>query len=152
MLANQNQIQKRISLVPKVLKKKYSKIKTIKQAVNSNSTCLSKIKKILGEKQQLNLIRIWIIELNEFANVKNPMLPDQINEVSEMISQDYYYFKLAEINLLFENIKRGRYGQFYESLNGLKIMSWFDEYDKERMGLIDNENYSKHLDSKNRYL
>ena len=60
------------------------------------------------------------------------MSPEQIEKTSRFILEDYYYLKIADIYFVFTEAKKGRYGEFYESLDGAKIMSWFDKYVEQR--------------------
>ena len=60
------------------------------------------------------------------------MNPNQIKQTAIMILDEYYYLNLADINLVFTRAKKGQYGNLYESLDGMKIFNWFDQYDIER--------------------
>lgn len=61
------------------------------------------------------------------------MTPEQINECAWLIVSDFNALNIADINLIFTNAKKGRYGELYESLNMAKIISWFDVYKEQRM-------------------
>lgn len=61
------------------------------------------------------------------------MTPEQIDECAFYLIQDFYQLNLADINLVFTEAKKGRFGELYESLNMAKIISWFDVYKESRM-------------------
>ena len=60
------------------------------------------------------------------------MTPEQIDECAYYIVADFYNLNLADINLVFTDAKKGRYGELYESLNMAKILSWFQVYFEQR--------------------
>lgn len=135
-------------LSPALITRQLNKVNNPLQAINTECKTLALIKKDNDENKVLSIISAWIIDLNEFLNIKNQMSESQIEQTALFILDDYYYFNIAEINLIFTRIKKGFYGSFYESLDGTKLLSYFNQYDIERMGLVDDENYHKHLDRK----
>ena len=108
------------------------KVKTALACVQSGAPRLSELKKQVGEDKVLTLIEIWILDTNEFFNVNNKMSPVQIHQTALMLMQDFYYFNIADINYLFTQAKKGRYGELYGSIDGMKIFSWFEKHDIER--------------------
>lgn len=123
---------------------KFKKIKTSIDASKSNSKCLSTLKKENGEKNVRALIKMWLVSLNDFVNTSRKMSPEQIDEISLYIFQDYYYLTVADIYLLITDIKKGRYGQLYESLDGIKILSFFEKYANERAMTIYENGLREH--------
>ncbi len=61
------------------------------------------------------------------------MTPEQIDECAYYLIQDFYNLNLADINYVFTEAKKGRFGELYESLNMAKIISWFDVYKESRL-------------------
>ena len=106
--------------------------KTVLQCLNSSSPALSILRKEEGEDKVLALLEIWILDINEFFNVNNKMSPAQIKQTALMIIQDFYYFKIADLNLVFLNAKKGVFGNLYGSLDGSKIYQWFNSHDLDR--------------------
>jgi len=133
---------------PEIISRKYSVVRTPLQALGQDSKSLAIIKKENSEENILSIIHVWIMDLNEYLNLKTRMNANQIKQTALFILDDFYYFKISEINLLFSRIKKGFYGSFYESLDGAKILGYFDKYDKERMQAVDDDNYYNHLDKK----
>jgi len=123
---------------------KFNEIKTTTDAIKSQSLSLAKIKKESGEEYTMAYIIKWIIATNEFINVKNKQTPDQIKLTARYILQDYYYFKISDIYLIFTNAQKGRYGQFYDSIDGSKILSWFESYAKERSEIAESISFLEH--------
>ena len=128
--------------------REFRNIKTELQAYESKVESLAKIKKISGEKVPIALIQMWLLSLNNFVNVSRKLTVEQIEELSYHILTDYYYLNMADIYLIITNIKKGKYGQLYESLDGMKILSFFEQYADGRSSKIFDKNISKHMELK----
>lgn len=122
---------------PDILIEKFNKIQTIENAIQSNQKTLSFYKKQYNREYVINYINLWIISLNEFITV-NKMTPNQIKETSNYIYNDYYYLNLADIYLIFTKIKKGEFGQIYGSIDGLKILTFFQKYASDRANICEN--------------
>ena len=133
----------------------FENVNTSIQAFNAPCESLASIRKEHGKEMSLNLIKIWMISLNDFVNSARKMNPAQIEEISHYIYQDYYYLKMSDLYLIITRIKKGHYGKLYENLDGMKILSFFNEYANERANLIEQQSLIDHdklkyLEEKNR--
>lgn len=135
----------------------FKHIKTVSLAVNDKSDSLAKICKEVGKKVSLSILKVWLINLNDFLNISRKMNQVQIEETSDLLYDEFYYLKISDIALLMRRIKTGHYGQFYESIDGMKIIEMFYQYAQERLnGILDNsereerEQKYKHNEDKNR--
>jgi hypothetical protein len=126
----------------------YNHVKNVQLAVNDKSDSLARIKKQAGEKTSLGILKIWLINLNDFLNISRKMTPDQIDQTVELIQDEFYYLKISDIALIFKRIKTGHYGEFYESIDGMKIMSMFYKYSQERMDFYIEKNEREHNEYK----
>ena len=84
------------------------------------------------------------------------MTPKQIKETAKYIYEEYYYFKLDDIYLIFTRIKKGEFGELFESLDGSKILKFFKMYANERANIYENESINqsdkqKYQDEKMKY-
>ncbi len=120
------------------------KVNTVSLCFNSDTPSLAELKKDNGEDKVLSLLEIWILDINDFFNVNNKMKPGQIKETAIMVLQDFYYLKIADLNFVFTNAKKGKYGNLYGSLDGSKIYQWFSEHDNERAGVVYRERLKEH--------
>ena len=84
-------------------------------------------KRKFGKKWTIAYITLWVIDLNENAQVKTKMNDAQIEFVADRIYSSYS-LKVTDLTLFFRNIKEGVYGQFYENLSSEKIMEWLAQY------------------------
>jgi hypothetical protein len=120
------------------------KVNSVELCLHSDTPALSVLKKENGEDKVLTMLEMWIVDINEFFNVNHKMTPAQIKETSIFLLEDYYYFKIADINYIFSNAKKGRYGNLYGSLDGAKIYGWFEKHDVERAQRSYNEALKLH--------
>jgi len=110
----------------------YSRCRSLADIVNQKSITLASTKRIYGVEFTISYINEWIVSLNEALNIQRKMSPEQIEKTSGYILDDFYYLKIPDIYFVFTEAGKGRYGEFYESLDGAKIMSWFDKYVEQR--------------------
>ena len=135
---------------PKSCMKRYSGIQSIRLALKENVGSLSQIKKGYGEEFQINFLLLWLADLNESVGVKNKLSADMMEQCAIFIIEDYYYFKISDINLIFTRAKKGFYGNFYESISIPKIIEWFSSYAAERSEIAYNTNLNEHKVDKNK--
>lgn len=128
--------------------KLFKGIKTSLKAYQTDCETIGQLKKKTNEQSIIDYLSVWIINLIEFLSLKNSLNSEQIQETAYFIISDYPYLKISDLYLIFTNIKKGKYGQFYESINGLKIMSIFEQYCNERAESIYESGLNDHLNNK----
>lgn len=124
--------------------KSCSGVKSPLMAIKSNTLSLAEIRKNADEQTSLSILHAWLISLNDFINCSRKMNPEQIKELAIYILQDYYYLTMADIYLVVTRIKKGYYGQLYESIDGTKILSFFEKYSDERANSIFKDELNSH--------
>lgn len=102
-------------------------------ALNSSAPTLASIRREYSEDFQIAYVSVWIVNLNDFVNALRKMTPEQIEETATIIVQEYPYLNLADLNLVFRKIKKGEFGQLFAEIDGMKVLSWFEQYARERM-------------------
>ena len=127
-------------------------VNTPAKCINADTPALSIIRKDIGEAKLNQLIKIWIADMNDFLNISRKMNLKQAEQTATMIIEDFYYLNIADINLVFTRAKKGHYGNLYESLDGMKIYTWFDQYSQERAQIAYNTKLKEHdlMKSKNK--
>ena len=119
--------------------KSFRKVDSIKKAVESDTVSLAVLKKDNSEEAVIKYIILWLNRLNDYLNISRKMSFEQMKQTAEYILQDYYYLKQSDLYYIFSQAEKGRYGEFYESLDGAKILSWFEKYDVERANYVYDE-------------
>ena len=77
----------------------FKHIKSLDDAIKDNCDSLAVIRKKVGEKVSVAIIKVWIVNLNDYLNIKNKMIPVQIDETAQIIYDEFYYFKVSDIIL-----------------------------------------------------
>lgn len=100
--------------------------------LNSGLPTLGSIIKRFGFVFTQAYIEGWIVNLRDFVNVGKKMTDLQTMETAMLILDEYKSITIADINFIFNSAKKGKYGQFYDRLDGQMILSWFDKHFSER--------------------
>lgn len=119
-------------------------IKGVSDALSRKTVSLVQIKKDKGQRFLRSYIGLWLVELNELLNLKNPLSEAQITLCTEQIITDYPFLKLSELSLIFRRIISGEFGELYERISMPKLMSIFRQYDQERTEVAMMENQQAH--------
>ena len=89
-----------------------------------------------------------IIDLNVFSGVARKMNPNQIADTVNMLLDEYPRLSLQEYQVFFNRIKSGKFGQLYDSLDGIKIMVFMKDFYKEVNNAYYDFKEEKHQDIK----
>jgi len=126
---------------------KNTKVRTLEQAaLDKQSPTLGSMIRDQSQSFAEGVLEIWILFLNESLGIKREMTNQQIEMAAQRILQDYGSIRFADLTVLFKNIINGDYGQFYESLNTPKLMSFFKDYFDKRCSVSSMSNDSKHYE------
>ncbi len=68
----------------------------------------------------------------------------RIVELIRLIVQEYSWLKPADIRMVFQNAKLGKYGEAYNRMDGPMILGWFKKYSEERIQLAEEIHIRKH--------
>ena len=118
-------------------------IREISDVFKSDNKNLSYLRKKSGKKQTLALLKLYLIDINELLNLRNPLTERMIDEIAETILNDYFFLTIADIYLIFKRIKTGHYGEFYGSINMPKVCQVFYDYSNERLDLAAQQSASQ---------
>lgn len=138
-------LQKTYSI--KGLKENFGHIKRVEQSIISNAPSLGVLVRGLGVNKIETYIKFWIINLQQSLGLKRGLSENQIDETAFLIVNSYRSMKVTDIQIIFNDAKLGKYGEFFESLTMGKILLWFREYEEERVmahalkNRRDNESY-----------
>ena len=108
----------------KLVKTQIGNIKTSYDLVRLNDIVM------VGQSNK-SIVAEMLLELNEFSNVSRKMNEGQIVETVNMLLNEYPRLSLQEYQVFFNRIRSGKFGQLYESLDGIKIMAFMKEFYQE---------------------
>lgn len=97
-----------------------------------------------GENQARAIVVILLSEVVDFFNASNTMNDSQVAITTDLIIEEYPYFKIDDLKLAFRNAMKGRYGEIYNRLDGSVIMGWLNQYNRERCAKADVISYNEH--------
>ncbi len=82
------------------------------------------------------LIIAWLMaqleNLNDFIGVNQKMTLLQMQETAQIIFSNYHFLKVTEIHLFLHRLKSGQYGEFYGSIDPIRITNSLRIFLKER--------------------
>lgn len=110
--------------------KRYENLKTVAQAYDAGFVTLAELKVIYSTETPRFLIESWLMQFILYLDL--PLNKDQISELAWYIFEELYMLNMAELNLFFNFIKKGRYGSFYGRIDPAELLRWCREYRKER--------------------
>ncbi len=89
---------------------------------------LDLLKNEIGEKLLIKYLSLFISDIQDFFNIENKMNENQIIQTSEFILDDFQNLTIAEVSYIFQNAKKGFYGELYNRIGGQIIYQWFVKY------------------------
>ena len=107
-------------------------VQNFEQVFHAPDISLSLIKKETGTEFLRSFLTLIISDVVEFFSVGKSMNEKQILQTSDLIAEEYYYFKPEDFKLCFNRAKKGRYGKQYDRLDGGVIFEWLQLYSQER--------------------
>jgi hypothetical protein len=125
--------------------------RTVEDAVNSITPELAVFKKECGEARLYAVLTILINDLIDFFSVGKTMGQNQLVDTIKLIVEDFYYLKIEDFKLCFNNAKKGRYGKVYDRIDGNVIYNWVAQYNEERTAFcICNDEKNSQADTERR--
>lgn len=106
--------------------------------LNSGLPTLGSIVKRFGFDFTQAYLEGWIVNLRDFINVGKKMTDQQTMETAMLILDEYKSITIADINFIFKSAKTGKYGQFYDRMDGQMILGWFETHFNERCAAAAN--------------
>ena len=133
---------------PKVVKRGLHGVKTIKDSLEAKTPTIGASIRKHGERKIETFVKIWIADFLQSVNLKRSLNEDQVDEIAFLVVSEYRNMTISDINLIFKNAKLGKYGQFYESIDVVKVLGWFNEYFENRIRTAEDINHTRHKQNK----
>jgi len=134
-----------------VISQKAEIVKSIKEEVVNIKSTYDLVRvpdPIISSDENKFIIAEMILELNEMSNVSRKMNEAQIVETVNMLLDEYPRLSLQEYQVFFNRIKSGKFGQLYDSLDGIKIMVFMKDFYEEVNNAYYDFKEEKHQDIK----
>ena len=105
---------------------------SVATACKTHTPSLARLRKEYSPEKIHALVASYLIDFSLLLGLKRPLNEVQIEFIANEIVTNYWYFTIADINVIFRRAKSGYYGEFYESVNPPKILTWFSQYESEK--------------------
>lgn len=93
----------------------------VKRVFRGSAPTLAMLTDAYGNRAPISWLRDQLTGLSEFAGVQNKMTQDVVTQLAQTISQTYSFLKVTELMLFFVRYKNGVYGEFYGTVDPMKI-------------------------------
>lgn len=131
---------------PKAVEQRCASITTPLQCCFSGEKNLLTLTRDFGQKKVEALVKVYLLEMNELLNLRNPLNEACIDRIASMVVKDYRNLNFADIRNVLENGARGRYSRDGEVLmvNYSIVMGWFERYSAERCASVEAYHLNEH--------
>lgn len=140
------------AILPEQNKKRYAAVKTMAQAVAltlEEAPCLRYLERKSDVKIVATGLAMHLRELDKFLSLKNGMSDEALIFTAESIIDEFGgALTFADVKVVLDDIKRGKYGKPYERLDSISILSCFRQYYNERLDAA--EEYTRNADARAR--
>ena len=110
-----------------------SKCKSIHVATYSEETpTLGEMVSAYGEMVAVAFLKAQFIKINDFAGSKQKISDGQLEDLSLQIVAEYPYLNLLEIIVFCGRLRSGMYGEFYGSVDPMRILYGLGLFCKDR--------------------
>ena len=110
-----------------------SKCKSIHVATYSDEApTLGEMARAYGDMVAVSFLKAQIIKINDFAGSKQKISDSQLEDLSLQIVAEYPYLNLLEIIVFCGRLRSGMYGEFYGSVDPMKILYGLGRFCKDR--------------------
>lgn len=120
-----------------------SKNKTIVEFLDSKCPSIALAKKYIGEETLKLEITAHMVTFIDYIGVKNSFTLNHIEILVQDIIDKYFTLKVSEVVFVLNQARTGYYGELYNNVNPVKIMTWFDAYYNNRLDVSEKRNMNK---------
>ena len=99
--------------------------------------------KAYGASTPASWLMPQLLNLSEFCGCRDKLSISMIEELADIIAQEWYYLKVSELMLFFYWFKSGKYGRFYGSVDPLVITTSLREFVADRNEAISKREYEE---------
>lgn len=127
-------------------------VRTIDEVIASPNKALSGIKRDLGPVNGPIYVQAFLTtavnDLIDFFNLGKSMSAEQVIQTVNYILMDFWMLKPEDFKLCFDNIKRGKYGQLYNRIDGAVILDCLTTYFEARTSHVIAKGEAEHSQNK----
>ena len=106
------------------------------RCVTGTAPSLLEVDEMYGADTAHTWLAAQLSHLAEYCGVNGKLTPWQVELCATNMVQEHGHLKVTEFLLYFCRMAMGRYGKFYGQMDPQRIMSWLDDFLKERSEII----------------
>lgn len=135
---------------PVAITRTFARVKTMQRCMELTRSgqlpTLKAMARVEGNREHvLSLIVCNLVALNAFMHLKNGMTEAEMEYCAGKILEDYGgALSFADLHLVMDNIKSGKYGRMYERMGAADILAWVDDWYNARLGEAECGTMSDH--------
>ncbi len=111
---------------------------------------LSEMARMYSQKKAASWLEIQLRDAGEFSGAREKLRIPQLMESAKVILSSFYFLKLSEVMLFFFQLKGGRYGKFYGSVDPMMICEAMRSFIQYRGGVIEKAEQEQAHESRER--
>lgn len=101
-----------------------------------SAPALSVVRAAYGTPVAKSWLYVQLNDLGEFAGVRDKMSTRQLEQLAEVILNQWYYLRVTEFMLFLQQYKAGRYGRFYGAVDAMAITESLGKFCEERRNIV----------------
>ena len=119
---------------PEAMSRRLAHIRSVEAAlgVREQFPTLGALRREYGDYKAEAVVKLYLVDLSDLVNLKHPLSEKQIDRIAMEVVARYNTLTTADLHVIFSKAIAGDYGDFYESLDVVKVLKWFSNYFKER--------------------
>jgi len=117
------------------------------EVFNSILPSVASCRKEMGLMPIRAILVIILTDMAKQYNTGQNMDDNQTANLADDILEMFYWLKIDDFKLCFNNAKRGRYGNIFR-VDGPLVLSWLDQYTTDRLHAADETSYQEHQSTK----
>lgn len=130
-------------------RRKALKPKNFESVFSIPSPSLVGLGKYFGEVVVKAFLHDELQRLRFFFSVGRGLTDEAIEELCELIIEEYYFFNLSDVKLVFKKAKKGNFGKSYDRVDGQIILEWFSAYNELRLSASERFEEQKRKEREN---
>ena len=118
--------------------------KSLTQLRDGSSFILSTVTKMEGVERAEKLVGLFAINLVNSLNMMGKVSEASIMAIAEDVYELGYYLKIEELAYFFSQLRKGKYGSFYENPSSEKVCKALDTFLMERANYFEGKSIGGH--------
>ena len=108
----------------------------VARAFRGTAPSLGLVARAFGSYTRDNWLDVQLTDLAVFSGCKDKLSERQVQQLIDIIAEEYGYMKVTELMYFFRRFKTGEYGKFYGAVDPITITCALKEFARERLDIL----------------